>query len=130
MSDTSKHHAPSDAMRVAHGIPDGKHLAGHKIVVEGLYFTFDKKTGDKIRKPYREEFTLRAREHKAAPQGALGHILSDKLLVERLSSKDPEFRAIQTHTITKHENVLVDAPKAPAAEGGSSEESESDESAE
>lgn len=115
MSDSSKHLAPSDALRQAHGIPKGHHLTGHKIVVEGFYFTFDKKSGDKIRKAYREEFTLRAREHKAAPQGALGHILSDKQLAERLSAKDPEFRAIQTHTITAHENLHSLAPGQPAA---------------
>lgn len=126
MSDTAKHHAPSAAMRNTHGIPDGKHVSGHKIVVEGFYFSFDKKSGDKIRNAYREEFTLRAREHKAAPQGALGHILSDKVLVERLSAKDPEFRAIQTHTITAHENILVDAPKAAEE----TEEVESEEPAE
>lgn len=127
MSDSEKHLAPSDALRNAHGIPDGKVLAGHKIVVEGHYFSFDKKSGDKIRVKYREEFTLRAREHKAVAQGALGHILSDSQLVERLSSKDPEFRAIQTHEITSHENVLADAAKP--AEGGPSEEGESEESA-
>jgi hypothetical protein len=112
MTELAKHLAPSHALRQQHGIPDDKHISGHKIVVEGFYFSWDRKRQEKIRVAYREEFTLRAREHKAAPQGALGHILSDKVLVERLSAKDPDFRAIQTHTITKHENVLVDAPAA------------------
>lgn len=122
MSDSSKttheHHAPSDAMREKHGIPEGKVISGHKIIVEGFYFAWDKKLGEKLRRSYREKFTLRAREHKAAPQGALGHILSDSKLTERLSAKDPEFRAIQTHTVVAHENILVDAaakPKKPAA---------------
>lgn len=105
--------APSHAAAQAHGIPKGKHVAGHKIVVEGFYFagvidaagSFEKK-----RVAYREEFTLRAREHKLHGQGALGHILSDKVLAARLSSKDKNFRSIQTHVVTHHENILVNAP--------------------
>lgn len=103
----------------------GKILTGHKIVVEGFYFSneIEPHTGhsEKKRVKYREEFTLRAREHKLHGQGALGHILSDKVLLERLSSKDPNFRAIQTHVVVAHENLFADAPK----EGGAHEGDES-----
>lgn len=104
----------SDALAHAHGLPKGGTLKGHKIVVEGFYFAVDK-LGEKVRRKYREEFTLKAREHKVHGQGALGHLLSDKLLLERLSKKDPEFRAIQTHVVTAHENIVEPAPAAPPA---------------
>ncbi len=89
---------------VAAPTPKKKTLRGHKITVEGFYFAFDD-AGEKVKRKYSEEFTLSAHEHRAEPQGALGHLLSDKHLNERLSKKDKQFRAVQTHTVTKHENI-------------------------
>lgn len=100
---------PSDTLRQAHDLPKGKHIAGHRITVEGIYHAFDAK-GEKVKRQYSEVFDLAPHEHRVHGQGALGHILSDKMLSERLSKKDPEFRAIQTHIVTKHENIFVDAP--------------------
>ena len=94
-----------------HNLPKGKLVSGHKIVVEGLYLSSEINAHnghfEKKKIAYREEFTLAPSEHRVHAQGALGHILSDKLLAERLSSKDKNFRAIQTHKVVKHENVLV-----------------------
>lgn len=99
----------SDALAHAHGLPKDGTLKGHRIVVEGFYFAVDK-LGEKVRRKYREEFEVKPGEHKVHGQGALGHILSDKLLLERLGKNDPEFRAIQTHVVVSHEN-LVEHPK-------------------
>lgn len=112
----------SDHLAQAHGLPKGGTLKGHRIVVEGVYFAFDKKTGDKIKRKYREEFELAPHEHRVHGQGALGHLLSDKALAERLAKKDPEFRSIQTHHIVKHENGV--AAPAPAPEPDEEEQQE------
>lgn len=102
-----------DHLANTHDLPKGRKLEGHKIVVEGFYFSsvinphgggFEKK-----RVKYREEFVLGAAEHKVAAQGALGHLLSDKILAERLSLKDPDFRAVQSHTVVSHENILAES---------------------
>lgn len=94
-----------------------KLLCGHRVVVEGIYFARplrreDDHTG-KRKVSYREEFLLDPAEHRSHAQGALGHVLSDKLLAKRLTAKDPEFRGISTHEVTEHEN-LFEAPKAAA----------------
>lgn len=107
----------------------GKVLAGHKVVVEGFYLAAPNKRDasghfEKRKVKYREEFTLAAHEHRSAAQGALGHLLSDKILAQRLSEKDPDFRAISTHQITSHVNILEMpkvVPPAPAAEEGGDE---------
>lgn len=107
----------SDALAQAHDLPKGGKLLGHKITVEGFYFAFDA-AGEKVRRKYSEEFELAPAEHKVHGQGALGHILTDKLLAARLSEKDPEFRAIQTHVVTAHENLSEAASAAPKEGGG------------
>jgi len=112
---SKKIHAPSDALREAHGLPKGKHISGHKVVIKGLYFAFDAK-GEKVKRAYREEFELAPAAHLVHGQGALGAVLSDKILGEHLLAKDPEFRAVQTHEVEAHENLFVDAP-APDEEG-------------
>ena len=107
---------PSDHQAQAHDIPKGKHVAAHLIVVEGFYLSAadEAHNGHHERKrvAYSETFELDPSAKALAESGALSHILSDKLLIERLRSKDKNFRAIATHTITRHENVLVDAPAA------------------
>lgn len=109
------------SLRELHKIPDGKVLVGHKIVVEGFYSAAPQKTDEaghwsKRRVAYREQFELAAHEHRLTAQGSLGHILSDKFLAARLSKNDPEFRAILTHKVVAHENMLADEPKAEADE--------------
>lgn len=94
----------------------GKVLVGHKVIVEGFYLAAPNKRDasghfEKRKVKYREEFLLKPHEHRSHGQGALGHLLSDKILAQRLSEKDPDFRAISTHHITSHVNVL-EMPKA------------------
>lgn len=101
----------SDHVAQTHGLPKKGTLHGHRITVEGFYFAFDKASGDKIRRKYSEVFELAADEHRVHGQGALGRILSDKQLSERLARKDPDFRAVQTHVVSAHENITEDAPE-------------------
>ena len=109
----SDHHAQ------AFGVPKGRHVIGHRIVVEGYYVSseIEPHTGhaEKKRVRYSESFDLKPADHLLHGQGALGHILSDGFLAERLSAKDKNFRAIATHVISKHENILEPEP-APADE--------------
>lgn len=99
----------SDALAHAHDLPKGGVLHGHRITVEGFYFAFD--NGEKVRRKYSEEFKLEPAEHRVHGHGALGHILSDAKLAERLSEKDKNFRGIQTHVITRHENLTEEFVK-------------------
>ena len=94
--------------------PDAKppepKLIGHRIVVEGIYFAnrISKHNGqhEKEKVSYREEFTLAPGEHARAGRGQLGHILSDERLLKRLSEKDKDFRAIQTHKVVVAEDLF------------------------
>jgi hypothetical protein len=104
-------------------LPAGKVIVGHRITIQGYYLAaprpakvapFDRI--EKRRVGYFETFDLSFSEHRVHGIGALGHILSDALLAKRLSAKDPEFRAIYTHHVVKHENLLADAPVASQPE--------------
>jgi len=108
-------HKPSDAERQAHGLPKGKHVAGHRVQIAGRYFAFDD-AGEKVKRDYSVSLTLPAHAGRLHGQGALGHALSAKLLEARLREKDPQFRSIHTHEVTAHENIFVDAP-VPDEEG-------------
>ncbi len=119
MSESS---TPSKSIKVsgpaahAHGIPENKRVEGHEVVIKGLYFAFTK-SGEKVKREYEETFWLNPAERLLSGQGALGHILSGKLLSDLLAAKDPEFRVVHTHEVVSHENVLVDAPPPRDAKG-------------
>ena len=112
MSESPKSIKVSGPAAHAHGLPEGAKISGHKLVVKGIYFAFDAK-GEKVKREYREEFELPPAAHLIHGQGALGSLLSDKSLAERLLKKDPEFRAIQTHELEAHANLF----EAPDEEG-------------
>ena len=120
---------PSDHEAQAHGLPPKKHIVAHYIVVEGFYLSaeIDPHNGhtEKKRVAYSESFRLEPRAKALHAQGALSHILGDDALARRLTEKDKNFRAIATHTIARHENVLVDAPSDSPDEEGLDDQQES-----
>lgn len=87
-----------------------KVLAGHRVTVKGFYLAAPNAKSaaghwEKRRLPYEETFDLEPKGHNFHGQGALGHLLRDEILAARLLENDPEFRAIATHEVVKHENL-------------------------
>jgi hypothetical protein len=85
-------------------------VTGHRVTVKGFYLAApnakDKNGHDQKRRvAYEEIFDLEPQGHNFHGPGALGHLLRDSLLAERLYQKDPEFRAIATHEVVKHETL-------------------------
>jgi hypothetical protein len=100
----------SAASEGKYNTPWDKKLAGHRLTIEGFYFARPKERDaeggyGRIKKSYHEEFVLDPSESYLDQNAALGAVLSGGLLTLHLRSKDPDFQAVNTHVIAKHENL-------------------------
>lgn len=100
----------SAAAEAQYKTPWDKKLAGHRVVVTGLYFAKPPNRDYEgaargVQVEYREEFVLDPHEHRLEKSVCLGHVLAP--LAERLRAKDPNFRGVSTHVLAEHENIFV-----------------------
>lgn len=70
---------------------------GKKFRVHGLYYSWDAKERERVKRPYDEAFEIPfASGHAHRDSHALSHLLSGPLS-KRLEAKDPGFRGVHTH---------------------------------